>query len=119
MRLHWPTLSRPLQELQPSRKSYLRAIPSTFFSLKRNFIFDIGKAPSSSERFDSPNPDTTMAALPNGQNAPTGVAEAVLKPSDPVPEDATPVKGIEFDQFAGQSITVEQLLEGYANMGFQ
>jgi hypothetical protein len=60
-----------------------------------------------------------MAALPNGQNAPPGAAEAVLKPSDPVPEDARQVKGIEFDMFAGRSVTVEQLLEGYANMGFQ
>lgn len=51
--------------------------------------------------------------------APTGATDAVLKPSAPVPEDAAEVQGIDFDRFAGRSITVDELVSGYANMGFQ
>jgi deoxyhypusine synthase len=51
--------------------------------------------------------------------APSGVTDAVLMPSDPVPEGAIPVRGVEFDEFKDRSITVAELVEGMANMGFQ
>ncbi|KAF2012601.1 Deoxyhypusine synthase [Aaosphaeria arxii CBS 175.79] len=51
--------------------------------------------------------------------APSGATDAVLKPSDPVPEDAREVKGIEFDNYAGRGITVQELVGGMASMGFQ
>ena len=54
----------------------------------------------------------------NGQ-APSGVTDAVLKPSDPVPEDAVPVEGLDFDKFSGRNATVTELLAGMTNMGFQ
>jgi hypothetical protein len=60
-----------------------------------------------------------MTGSQDSHNAPSGAADAVLKPSDPVPEDAVPVRGVEFDHFAGRSITVDELLDGYTNMGFQ
>jgi deoxyhypusine synthase len=53
------------------------------------------------------------------QNVPSGAAAAVLKPSDPVPEGARPVQGIDFNDYAQRSITVEELVGGMANMGFQ
>lgn len=43
----------------------------------------------------------------------------MLKPSDPVPEGSRQVQGIDFNQYASRSITVEELVSGYANMGFQ
>ncbi|KAE8873709.1 hypothetical protein PTNB73_00341 [Pyrenophora teres f. teres] len=52
-------------------------------------------------------------------SAPTGATDAVLKPSEPVPEGAREVQGIEFNQYASRSITVEELVAGYAGMGFQ
>jgi deoxyhypusine synthase len=52
-------------------------------------------------------------------SAPTGATDAVLKPSAPVPEGAREVQGIDFNQYASRSITVEELVGGYANMGFQ
>lgn len=52
-------------------------------------------------------------------SAPSGAAQAVLKPSDAVPEDAQPVSGIEFDKHAQNDITAAELVEGMANMGFQ
>ena len=52
-------------------------------------------------------------------SAPTGATDAVLKPSEPVPEGSREVRGIDFNQYAGRSITVEELVGGYANMGFQ
>lgn len=51
--------------------------------------------------------------------APSGATDAVLKPSAPVPEGAKEVQGIDFNQYAQRSITVEELIGGYANMGFQ
>lgn len=57
-----------------------------------------------------------MAA--NG-SAPSGATDAVLKPSDPVPEGAMPVKGLDFDDFKGSDITAAQLVENMTQMGFQ
>jgi len=51
--------------------------------------------------------------------APSAATDAVLKPSEPVPEGATEVQGIDFDAFAQRSITVEELVDGFARMGFQ
>jgi deoxyhypusine synthase len=58
-------------------------------------------------------------AAPTHHEAPSGAAAAVLKPSDPVPEDARPVQGIDFNHYAQRSITVEELVGGMADMGFQ
>jgi len=51
--------------------------------------------------------------------APTGAQDAVLKPSDPVPEGAVPVVGLDFDKFAGRNITVAEMVDSMTNMGFQ
>ncbi|KAF2854459.1 deoxyhypusine synthase-like protein [Plenodomus tracheiphilus IPT5] len=51
--------------------------------------------------------------------APAAATDAVLKPSDPVPEGAREVQGIDFNKYASRPITVEELVGGYANMGFQ
>jgi hypothetical protein len=51
--------------------------------------------------------------------APAGATDAVLKPSDPVPAGSREVQGIDFNHYANRSITVEELMGGYANMGFQ
>lgn len=53
------------------------------------------------------------------QNIPSGAAAAVLKPSDPVPEEAKPVQGIDFNNYAQRSITIDELVGGMENMGFQ
>jgi hypothetical protein len=58
-------------------------------------------------------------AMASSSSAPTGATDAVLKPSEPVPEGAQEVQGIDFNQYASRSITVEELVGGYANMGFQ
>lgn len=59
-----------------------------------------------------------MATSASG-TAPAAVADAVLKPSDPVPEDAIPVKGLDFDAFVDRNITVAELVENLKNVGFQ
>ncbi|KAF2141358.1 uncharacterized protein K452DRAFT_228492 [Aplosporella prunicola CBS 121167] len=51
--------------------------------------------------------------------APSGATDAVLKPSDPVPEGALEVKGFEFNDHAGKQVTVDELVAGMSNMGFQ
>lgn len=50
---------------------------------------------------------------------PSGAAQAVLKPSDPPPEDATEVKGINFDRYAEKNISVVDMVEAMEHMGFQ
>jgi hypothetical protein len=44
---------------------------------------------------------------------------AVLKQSIEMPQDAQKVEELNFDDFAGRSITVEDLVNGTSNMGFQ
>ncbi|KAJ4354248.1 Deoxyhypusine synthase [Didymosphaeria variabile] len=56
---------------------------------------------------------------PASQAPPSNATDAVLKPSEPVPADAREVQGIDFDDYAQRSITVEELMGGYARMGFQ
>ena len=51
--------------------------------------------------------------------APSGATDAVLKPSDPVPEGAMPVKGLDFNDFKDRNITAAELVENMAQMGFQ
>ena len=51
--------------------------------------------------------------------APSGATDAVLKPSDPVPEGAIPVKGLDFDAFKDGNISVAELVENMSTMGFQ
>ena len=51
--------------------------------------------------------------------APTGATDAVLKPSDPVPEDAVRVEGLDFANFKDRNITVAELVNSMSNMGFQ
>jgi deoxyhypusine synthase len=51
--------------------------------------------------------------------APTAAAEAVLKPSEAMPDGARQVQGFEFSDHKHGDITVIDLLKGMANMGFQ
>jgi deoxyhypusine synthase len=62
-----------------------------------------------------------MAAASSAANsqAPSNATDAVLKPSDPISETAKEVQGIEFNKYAQRGITVEELVGGMANMGFQ
>jgi hypothetical protein len=63
---------------------------------------------------------TAQAMSPGSEAAaPSGATDAVLKPSEPVPADAKEVQGIDFNQYANRSITVEELIAGYSTMGFQ
>ncbi|KAF2718347.1 Deoxyhypusine synthase [Polychaeton citri CBS 116435] len=51
--------------------------------------------------------------------APSGATDAVLMPSDPVPEGAMPVKGLDFDAFASRNVSVAELVDSMSHMGFQ
>ena len=54
-----------------------------------------------------------------GAGPPSEVTDAVLTPSDPVPEGAQKVCGIDFNVHHGTNITVAEMVDGMANMGFQ
>lgn len=59
--------------------------------------------------------DKTVSA-----GAPPSLAtEAVLVPSEPVPEGARPVRGVDFDRYRGRDITVADLVGHMGSMGFQ
>lgn len=50
---------------------------------------------------------------------PSAATNAVLVASDPVPEGAHEVSGVDFDRFQGRDITVAELVDSLANTGFQ
>ena len=51
--------------------------------------------------------------------SPTAAVDAVFKPSDAVPGGTPQVRGIEFGAFRDRDMTVQDLVAGMANMGFQ
>ncbi|KAF2114886.1 Deoxyhypusine synthase [Lophiotrema nucula] len=52
-------------------------------------------------------------------SVPSVATNAVLIPSETVPEGSKEVQGIDFNKYAQRAITVEELVGGMANMGFQ
>ena len=54
-----------------------------------------------------------------GSHAPSSAANAVLVPSEAVPEGAQEVKGINFDNYDGRDVTVAEMVDNMATMGFQ
>jgi hypothetical protein len=64
-------------------------------------------------------PQHKLIKMAANNAAPSGATDAVLKPSDPVPEGAMPVKGLDFNDFKDRNITAAELVENMAQMGFQ
>lgn len=59
-----------------------------------------------------------------GQSAPAGAppsaaTDAVLVASNEMPEGSQKVEELDFNQFTGRQITVDDLMSGMNNMGFQ
>lgn len=50
---------------------------------------------------------------------PSTVTDAVLVPSNEMPEGSQKVEELDFNKFAGRPITVDDLIGGMNNMGFQ
>jgi deoxyhypusine synthase len=50
---------------------------------------------------------------------PSSVTDAVLVPSNEMPEGSQKVEELDFNKFTGRDITVEDLISGMNNMGFQ
>lgn len=55
----------------------------------------------------------------NGTSGPAKAVDAVLVQSAPMPEGSVKVKGIDFNDYAGRPITVDELVRNMTNMGFQ
>ncbi|EPS37843.1 hypothetical protein H072_8455 [Dactylellina haptotyla CBS 200.50] len=55
----------------------------------------------------------------NGAPEHSGALDAVLVHSAPMPEGSVPVKGIDWNDYAGKDITVDDLVRNMSNMGFQ
>lgn len=63
-----------------------------------------------------------MASNPEKQESrqlPSSVTDAVLVPSNEMPVGAKKVEELDFNKFAGRPITVDDLMSGMNNMGFQ
>jgi deoxyhypusine synthase len=54
----------------------------------------------------------------NGQ-APSTAQDAVLKPSEFATEGVQEISGVDFNKYADRNITVAELVDSMANMGFQ
>lgn len=52
-------------------------------------------------------------------DVPSVATAAVLKPSEPMPDGAKKVQGIDFSHYDGRDITVQELVAGMSRMGFQ
>ena len=52
-------------------------------------------------------------------NLPSSVTDAVLVPSNEMPINSQKVEELDFNAFAGRPITVDDLMSGMNNMGFQ
>lgn len=63
-------------------------------------------APSSSAKEDS-------------SAAPSTAKDAVLVPSEAIPEGVQEVRGVEFNDHRGRDISAAELVDGMAGMGFQ
>ncbi|KAK2763246.1 Deoxyhypusine synthase [Arachnomyces sp. PD_36] len=61
------------------------------------------------------------SSLPHNkeETAPSTAKDAVLIPSEAIPEGAREVRGIEFNDHHGRDISVAELVEGMSGMGFQ
>ncbi|OJD11029.1 deoxyhypusine synthase [Blastomyces percursus] len=57
--------------------------------------------------------------IPQAAGPPPSVTDAVFVASYPVPEGSKPVGGIDFNKHAEKDITVAELVDGMASMGFQ
>lgn len=56
----------------------------------------------------------------SGQGAPpSSVTDAVLVPSNEMPEGSQKVEELDFNNFHGRDITVNDLMSGMKHMGFQ
>lgn len=60
-----------------------------------------------------------MDSMASDGSAPSGATDAVLKPSDPMPQDAISVTGLDFDAYRNRNITVAELVQNMSTMGFQ
>jgi deoxyhypusine synthase len=54
-----------------------------------------------------------------GSHVPSSVTEAVLVPSEEVPQGAKQVTGIDFNQYGDRDITAAEMVDAMAGMGFQ
>lgn len=60
-----------------------------------------------------------MAAAGSVGAPPSAVMDAVLVPSNEMPAGSQKVEELNFNDFAGRAITVDDLIGGMNNMGFQ
>ncbi|KAL1997688.1 hypothetical protein VTN02DRAFT_1094 [Thermoascus thermophilus] len=63
--------------------------------------------------------DPTDTTAPAEAAPPSSATAAVLVASEPVPEGARQVRGVDFDRYQGRDITVAELVSHMAGMGFQ
>ena len=59
------------------------------------------------------------APLDNAGAPPTSATSAVLVQSSGMPEGSQKVEELDFNQFAGRAVTVDDLISGMNHMGFQ
>jgi deoxyhypusine synthase len=60
-----------------------------------------------------------MASDPTKSQTPNTAQDAVLKPSEFDTEGAQQIAGVDFNKYADRNITVAELVDSMANMGFQ
>ncbi len=72
-----------------------------------------------SSELTSLNQLSNMTANAKEGAPPSTVTDAVLVSSNEMPEGSQKVEELDFNKFAGRQITVDDLISGMNNMGFQ
>lgn len=76
-----------------------------------------------SERVDGVQPEflqqSSLVKDSTDGSVPSVATDAVLKPSEPMPDGAKKVEGIDFSHYEGRDVTVPELVAGMSRMGFQ
>jgi hypothetical protein len=62
---------------------------------------------------------TSKMVTQTDENATAAAKNAVLMPSESIPEGSEEVHGIDFNQYRDKKITVEELVSNMTHMGFQ
>jgi deoxyhypusine synthase len=60
-----------------------------------------------------------MAENGHMEQTPSVATDAVFKVSEEVPKGSIEVQGVDFNKYTDRNITVDELISGMTNMGFQ
>jgi len=94
-----------------------RNTAANFFALRPVMAMSTrSPLPNGAPTLHAKSPEVGVAAT---QNDVVAAAQAVLKPSVPMPSSSIRIRGIDFSEYATQPVTIAQLSKHFSSTGFQ